>query len=173
MKNKKAETRKIKRKLKLEPMDLSKASTVRWLYEFIQRYHSAPKFILPSLEDLKSPTHRFFKAFVVLPKNDRSKTLGITSYEVRTPYLAETQKTIVAPEFRGQGWGKDLSSAIEDEVRNAGFHKIRSCIYFDNFSMLQIKLAQGYIIEGFHPHHDGPGLHEYSLGKILKGGSFE
>jgi hypothetical protein len=33
--------------------------------------------------------------------------------------------------------------------------------------MIQIKLAQGYTIEGFHPAHDGPGLHEYSLGKVL------
>lgn len=169
MKNKKAE----KKKLRLKPMDLTQSATVDWLYQFIQTHHSAPKFILPTLEDLKSPTHRFFKAFVSLPKGDRGKVLGVTSYEVRTPYLAETQKTIVAPEFRGQGWGKYLSLAIEDEVRNAGFHKIRSCIYYDNFLMLQIKLAQGYIIEGFHPHHDGPGLHEYSLGKVLRGGSFE
>ena len=166
MKNKK---NREKRKLRLELVDTMIPANVEWLYQFIHKNHSAPKFILPTRKDLRSLTHKFYKAWIVLPRASRAKLLGLTSYEIRTPYLAETQRTILAPEFRGQGWGVQLSQAIEDKVKKAGFCKIRSCIYHDNFSMLQIKLAQGYIIEGFHPHHDGPGLHEYSLGKILKG----
>jgi hypothetical protein len=34
--------------------------------------------------------------------------------------------------------------------------------------MIYIKLKQGYLFEGFHPDHEKPGLHEYSLGKVLR-----
>ncbi len=57
---------------------------------------------------------------------------------------------------------------MEREVRRAGFKKIRSTIYANNLPMIGIKLAQGFQIEGFHPDHDAPGLHEYSLGKVLR-----
>ena len=156
------------RKVRMEPIDLKKAEEVAWLHLLIQSSHSAPKFILPTKEDLKSAAIRYFRAFVVTPKELKSQFIGVSSYEVRTPYLAETQKTIILPEFRGGGWGKVLSQAIEDEVKKAGFYKVRSCIYSTNLPMIQIKLAQGYIIEGYHPDHDGPGLHEYSLGKVLR-----
>ena len=42
-----------------------------------------------------------------------------------------------------------------------------STIYIDNIPMIVIKLRQGYIIEGLHRDHERPGLHEYSLGKVL------
>ena len=155
------------KKVRLQRMDLHQPGEADWLFRFIHKHHSVPKFILPSLEDLHSQTHIYFRAFVDSSPGSK-ELLGVNSYEIRTHYLAETQQTILDPEFRGGGWGKVISQAVEDEVRKAGFYKVRSCIYFDNFAMLQIKLAQGYIIEGFHPDHDGPGLHEYSLGKILK-----
>lgn len=160
-------------KTKLIPLRLNDPKDIDWLYRFIDSYHSLPKFMNPSREDLKNSRYfHYFKALAVAPKSAsksiKEPVIGITCYEERTPYLAETQKTIIAPDFRGQGWGKVLSDAIEKEVKKAGYLKIRSCIYSNNLAMLQIKLSQGYIIEGYHPDHDGPGLHEYSLGKILK-----
>ena len=44
----------------------------------------------------------------------------------------------------------------------------RSTVYYFNHVMVQIKLKQGYTIEGYHPDHEAPGFHEYSLGKVLK-----
>lgn len=154
----------------LIPIDLKNSRELKWLHSFIHSYHSAPKFILPSKDELKNPSHHFFRAFEkTRGRIDQSQMIGITSYEVRTRFLAETQRTIISPNFRGQGWGKAVSIAIENQVKKDGFYKVRSCIYHDNIAMIQIKLAQGYIIEGFHPDHDGPGLHEYSLGKKLVG----
>ena len=155
-------------RVKLKAIDLSDPNELDWLHSFIHSHHSSPEFILPGQSDLQNPALRFFKAIGVHPKPIHNKAVGITSYEVRTPYLAETQKLIIDPKFRGMGLGKILSAAIEAEVKKAGFHKIRSCIYSSNLVMLQIKLKQGYTIEGYHPDHDGPRLHEYSLGKMLK-----
>lgn len=155
-------------KISLDLIKVIHKEELDWLHSFISEYHSIPQFMLPTREELKRATFRFFKAMGTEAKGARPKLIGITGYEIRTPYLAETQKTIIAPEFRGAGWGRALSHAIEEEVAQAGFYKIRSCIYVNNIAMITIKLAQGYYIEGFHPDHDGPGLHEYSLGKVLK-----
>jgi GNAT superfamily N-acetyltransferase len=156
------------RRVRLEPIRVKIKKERDWLFDFIRAYHSSPAYVLPSHEDLINPHFHYFRA-KALGIGDRSaeKVVGITSYEKKTKYLAETQKTIVAPEFRGQGWGKLLSRAIEDEVRRRGFRKIRTTIYASNLAMIAIKLEQGYRIEGFHPDHEGPGLDEYSFGKIL------
>lgn len=139
-----------------------------WLHQFIHENYNVREFMLPTKEDLKGRKHRFFRAFATTgPETKSSEPIGVTGYEAITPYLVETQKTIVSKKFRGGGWGRALSLAIEKEVEKAGFHKIRTCIYHDNFAMIHIKLLQGYVIEGFHQDHDGPGLHEYSLGKVL------
>ena len=93
--------------------------------------------------------------------------VGVSGFYHKTPFLAETAKTVLAPEFRGKGYGVTLSQAIEDEVRRRGYKKVVTTIYVTNLPMIFIKLKQGYFFEGFHRDHDRPGLHEYSLGKIF------
>src|SRR4051794_23757746 len=102
------------KELEMLPLDILNNDEVEWLLYFIHAHHSVPKFMLPHKEDLKNPNYRYFKAVATAPENISSKTIGISSYEIRTPYLAETQKTIIAPEFRGGGWGRILSLAIEE-----------------------------------------------------------
>ena len=154
--------------VKLQPVNTKNRRELEELHAFIRSFHSAPKKIQPTREDLKRADHRYFWAIATAPEDMRSRVIGITSYEIRTRFLVETQKTIVAPEFRDQGWGKLISQVIEERIRKLGFKKIRSTIYSTNLTMIAIKLAQGYTIEGFHPDHEAPGLHEYSLGKLLK-----
>jgi RimJ/RimL family protein N-acetyltransferase len=156
------------KRLKLELLDPHRKRDLAWLHRFIHLYHSSPKWVLPTLEELQQSHRRFYRAIALAPLDHRGETIGITSFEIKTKYLVETQKTIVAPEFRGQGWGPYISHEIERIIRKQGYLKIRSTIYAENTAMISIKLAQGYTIEGYHPDHDGPGLHEYSLGKILK-----
>lgn len=95
------------------------------------------------------------------------KRVGVSGFVPKTPFLAETAKTVLHPDFRGKGLGATLSQAIEDEVRGRGFKKVITTIYVTNLPMIFIKLKQGYYFEGFHRDHDRPGLHEYSLGKIF------
>lgn len=156
------------KRLKLELISTQKKPELSWLHRFIHLYHSSPKWVLPTLEELQQSHRRFYRAIALSPDEHRDQVIGITSYEIKTKYLVETQKTIVAPEFRGQGWGPFISKEVERIIRGHGYLKIRSTIYAENTAMIAIKLAQGYTIEGYHPDHDGPGLHEYSLGKILK-----
>lgn len=103
----------------------------------------------------------FFKVF------DGNVQVGITGYAPKTPSLVETVKTVIFPQFRAKGFGVQVSQMIEDECKRVGFKKVMSTIYATNISMIQIKLRQGYTIEGYHPDHEAPGFHEYSLGKIL------
>ena len=104
----------------------------------------------------------YFRAF------NNGKQIGITGYSLKTPTLAETIKTTIFKEFRGLKLGKYLSQAIEDECQRIGVKKVMSTVYYFNHVMVQIKLKQGYSIEGYHPDHEAPGYHEYSLGKVLK-----
>ena len=98
------------------------------------------------------------------------KKVGVSGFVPKTPYLAETAKTVLHPDARGKGLGVTLSQAIENEVRRRGFKKVITTIYVTNLPMIFIKLKQGYFFEGFHRDHDRPGLHEYSLGKIFADG---
>lgn len=154
-------------KVRLIPIRTENHDEREWLHGIIRRHHTAPRAILPLREDLRNPHYRFFRAVALAPASHKGQIIGISGYEIRTRFLVETQKTIVLPEFRGQGWGVALSKAIEAEVHKRGFRKIRTTIYIDNLAMIRIKLAQGYRIEGYHEDHDAPGLHEYSLGKKL------
>jgi GNAT superfamily N-acetyltransferase len=95
------------------------------------------------------------------------RRVGVSGFIPKTPFLAETAKTVLHPDFRGKGLGATLSQAIEDEVRKRGFKKVITTIYVTNLPMIFIKLKQGYYFEGFHRDHDRPGLHEYSMGKIF------
>jgi GNAT superfamily N-acetyltransferase len=145
--------------LELRPADPAEAAE---LVAFVNASYASE---LPLTEaSVKSEKIEFFWAV----EKVSGKRVGVTGYMAKTPYLAETVKTVIAPEHRGQGLGERLSQLIEDEVRRSGFTKAMTTIYVTNLPMIFIKLKQGYLFEGFHPHHEKPGLHEYSLGKILK-----
>jgi GNAT superfamily N-acetyltransferase len=147
--------------IRLTPIDHTDAKQRAEATAFINTHYKSE---LPvSDASIASGIIQFFWAV----ENTSGVRAGITGYMKKTPYLAESVKTIVAPEFRGKGLGTVLSQSIEDEVRRAGFKKIMSTILISNLPMIFIKLKQGYIVEGIHFDHEKPGLHEYSLGKIL------
>jgi GNAT superfamily N-acetyltransferase len=145
----------------LVEVDRGSAAERKAFVSFVNRNYPSP---MP-LEEVSfaNPAIHFFWA---VRKSD-GKRLGATGYVARTPFLAETVKTVVDQKLRGQGLGTQLSQSIEDLLRARGFRKAVTTIYIDNLSMILIKLRQGYVFEGFHRDHDGPGLHEYSLGKPL------
>lgn len=118
--------------------------------------------VLPA--DADSLLARNYHAFWV---RSGGETIGSAGYVAKTQYLAETVKTSIAPAFRGMGLGERVSELIEAEVRARGFRKVMTTIYVTNLPMIFIKLKQGYLFEGFHPNHEKPGWHEYSLGKSL------
>jgi GNAT superfamily N-acetyltransferase len=129
---------------------------------FVNQHYPSP---LPIEEaNIRSSAGLYFWARDI--KNQ--ERIGVTGYVPKTPYLAETVKTVIDPKFRGKGFGELLSEMIEEEVRRRGFKKVMSTIYITNLPMIFIKLKQGYLFEGFHPDHEKPGLHEYSLGKVLR-----
>jgi len=148
-------------KVELIPYTLTDRSEAEDLYKIIQQYYTKSPWP-PTVEKIMKGGVVYFKAM------SDGKQFGITGYTLKTPTLAETIKTTVFDEFQGKGLGKILSEAIEDECKRIGIKKVMTTIYHFNHAMISIKLKQGYTIEGYHPDHEAPGFHEYSLGKVLK-----
>lgn len=148
-------------KIELVPYDCKNQIEAQEIVDLVKRYY--PKTAWPpTVEKVMSGGVTYFRGML------KGKQVGITGYSIKTPTLAETVKTTVFDEYRGQGLGGLLSQAIEDECKRIGIKKVISTIYYFNHTMVHIKLKQGYTIEGYHPDHEKPGFHEYSLGKILK-----
>lgn len=148
-------------KVELVPYNLSDREEAEALFGIIQKYYTKSPWP-PTVEKIMKGSVVYFRAM------SDGQQIGITGYTLKTPTLAETIKTTVFDEFQGKGLGKVLSEAIEDECKRIGIKKVMTTIYFFNHAMISIKLKQGYTIEGYHPDHEAPGYHEYSLGKILK-----
>ncbi|MGE3610265.1 MAG: N-acetyltransferase family protein [Bacteriovoracaceae bacterium] len=146
--------------IKLKEITKSDLEGLQTLVEVIRTHYSNTSFPF-TLEKAQNPALIFFRAFY------QNEFIGVTGLDAKTPLLAETIKTVILPEHRGKKLGALLSQAIEDECRRRGFKKVMTTIYADNHAMISIKLKQGYTIEGYHPDHEAPGFHEYSLGKIL------
>jgi RimJ/RimL family protein N-acetyltransferase len=147
--------------IELRPYNLENESEAQELVDICLEYYSRSPWP-PTKEKIMKGGVVYFRAFY------QNKQIGISGYSIKTPTLAETIKTTVFNEFRGGGMGSLISQAIEDECKRIGIKKVISTVYYFNHVMVQIKLKQGYTIEGYHPDHEAPGFHEYSLGKILK-----
>lgn len=147
--------------IKLVAYDLKNPLEAQEIVDICQKYYARSPWP-PTKEKVMAGGVIYFRAMV------DGKQFGISGYTLKTPTLAETIKTTVFDEYRGQGLGGKLSQAIEDECRKIGVKKVMTTIYYFNHAMVNIKLKQGYTIEGYHPDHEAPGFHEYSLGKILK-----
>lgn len=147
-------------KISLIPYNTDVVAEAEEIFSVVQKYYSKSPWP-PTVEKIMKGGVKYFRAMV------DGKQFGITGYALKTPTLAETVKTTVFEEFQGKGLGKYLSESIEDECKKIGVKKVMTTIYHFNHSMISIKLKQGYTIEGYHPDHEAPGFHEYSLGKIL------
>lgn len=147
--------------IKLIPYDLKNPSEAAEIVAIGKEYYSRSPWP-PTQEKVMAGGVIYLRAFY------QGKQIGMSGYTLKTPTLAETIKTTVFNEYRGQGLGALLSQAIEDECKKIGIKKVMTTIYYFNHTMVHIKLKQGYTIEGYHPDHEAPGFHEYSLGKVLK-----
>lgn len=147
-------------KVDLKSYDCKNRNEAEEIFAIIQEYYQKSPWP-PTVEKIMSGGVVYFRALV------EGKQIGITGYSLKTPTLAETVKSTVFKEFQGKGYGHSLSMAIEDECRRIGIKKVMTTIYHFNHAMISIKLDQGYTIEGYHPDHEAPGFHEYSLGKKI------
>lgn len=132
----------------------------RFIVEFLKEHHTTDSKYFPK------PEHLFSKLnfYVLLVDN---VIRGVTCYQALSENLAITRFSCIETDHRGRGYGRKMSWTLEEEIRKAEFGKIFCEIYSDNLANINLKLSQGYQIEGFHRDHFDKGKHEYSLGKIL------
>lgn len=150
----------MKVKIELVPYKVSVRTEAEEIFSIIQEYYPRSPWP-PTTEKIMQGGTSYFRGFL------EGEQVGITGFVLKTPTLSETVKTTVFKQHQGKGLGKLLSQAIEDECRKIGVKKIMTTIYHFNHPMIGIKLGQGYTVEGYHPDHEAPGFHEYSLGKVL------
>ncbi len=148
-------------KIELEAYDHTQRPQAEKIHGIIAEYYTRSPWP-PTVERIMAGGVRYFKALL------DGTEVGLTGYALKTPTLAETVKTTVFRDFQGRGLGSEISERIEEECRRAGIKKVMTTIYHFNHAMISIKLKQGYTIEGYHPDHEAPGFHEYSLGKVLR-----
>lgn len=127
------------------------------LFNMYSKHHSTPGRLL--CDEL--PLANYSLLFV------GKQCVGMTSYRMLSPKLAMTERTIILPEFRNQGYGKQASQVIEDHLKSKGITKIACEIFTFNHAMLFIKIKQGYLIEGLMRNHDDRNIHQYYLGKEI------
>lgn len=147
--------------LNLKRLDHTQDLVAKDILSLLEENYSNVAFP-PTVESIKKGNVVYFEVI------QDSHRVGLTGFMYVTKSLVETVKTLVVKDKRGHGLGAKISQAIEDYCISLGVHKIRTTIYAHNRAMINIKLKQGYIIEGYHPDHEAPGFHEYSLGKVLK-----
>lgn len=147
-------------KIKLVELNYSSLAECRRFVDFVNGQYQSP-FPL-SIKDTQSSKYYFYWAV-----DAQGIKVGASGLVPKTRYLAESVKSVVGQRFRGQGLGEQLSLLIEKQAKKLGYKKLMTTIYVTNLPMIFIKLKQGYLFEGFHPDHERPGLHEYSLGKKL------
>lgn len=145
--------------LKLRPASPT-LDAARFIVEFLKEHHTTDPKYFPRPEKLFSKLN----FFILLADN---VVVGVSCYQALSEHLAITRFSCIDEKHRGKGYGRFMSEAMEQEIRDAGFGKIFCEIYADNTVNLAIKLSQGYKIEGSHPDHFDKGKHEYSLGKVL------
>lgn len=107
------------------------------------------------------------KVLYYLVRLENDSVVGCCGFRDITNHLAETTRTVIEKQYRGFGFGGQTSVLIEEEIKKLGYGKVRCQVYDTNATMLAIKLKQGYTVEGFHRDNDAPGIHEYTLGKLI------
>ncbi len=148
--------------VKLIPLDASQAANRVSIIEFLKEHHTTDPKHFP---DPEQPFNKY--NFYFLFKPSTATMLGVSCYSRLSDHLAITRFSCIHKDHRGQGYGRLQSDCLEQEIRKAGFGKIFCEIYSDNLANLNLKLSQGFQIEGFHKSHFDKGRDEYSLGKIL------
>jgi len=132
---------------------------LKQIFSFICENYSAPLHLLPEThEDVNVP---------LILAYDKDKIVAVTFFKHITDHLVKTYRTIIKEDRRGQGVGSELNKYMEHSFKIMGYGKITCNIYADNLPSLNLKLKQGYVIEGYSRDHDFEGKHEYLLGKFL------
>src|SRR5690606_19445521 len=108
-----------------EEVDKNEPQQLQEFLQWLTKNHPKTAYP-PALSSLTHSARVFFRAY------DQQKMIGVCGFEQKTPTLVETIKTVVIAAYRGKGYGKALSQAIEDECRSRGVKKIMSTIYTFN-----------------------------------------
>lgn len=151
--------------IQLINLNTTDPTVTSWLYDFMHRNTiEDDTIILPmSPEDIHTPNLTWYEA----RGHTGAQRVGIVSFKVVTPHLVDLQRTMVDVKYRRMGYGRDIGTAIEKEIRELGYGKIMMSCYSTNTAIINLKLSEGYVIEGLLRNHYDVGKHDYIFGKEL------
>ncbi len=149
-------------------MELEKTyASMNDFHEFVKAYHFTPDELIPSVSTL-APNDIHLFSIIEEATGDK---IGVTSYKALSKTLVEIQKTILHPQYRGNGYGRPVVEAMENVLEKRGFKKMMAFVYTTNLSMIILRLKTGFLIEGLLRNSDAPGIDEYIMGKEIDNGN--
>jgi len=151
--------------IELIPTDMTDTSSLGWVWKFMHLNTIEEDTItIPDHQtDLIKDGLHFYTAMGL----DDPQKIGIVSFQVITPWLVDLQRTLVDVNHRGKGYGREISEAIEKIIRDLGYGKIMMACYSTNTAIINLKMSEGYVIEGCLRDHYAKGKHDYIFGKVL------
>jgi len=93
--------------------------------------------------------------------------VGLSGLRRVNGWLAEQVNTLVLPEYRGRGFGNQISKDVTEMAWRAGYSKVYCTVNILNTRMTSIKQQQGWAQEGLLRNHFGAGRSLYIFSTML------
>ena len=105
--------------------------------------------------------------YFILSDKDSKGPVGITGYRELNSWCVEQVNTVILPDFRGKGYGKEASQKMSWWLLNRKkYGKVFCTVNTKNNIMLAIKIEDGFSIEGILRNHFSDGRNVFILSKF-------
>ena len=110
------------------------------------------------------------KAFLTMVALEDGEVVGYGSVHLSGPGPARVISIAVLPARRGNGIGRSLLEALEDECSAKNIASLCLEVSMSNLVALHLYLSKGYEVEGTIPGYYGEGKDAFYMVKDLAGG---
>ena len=76
------------------------------------------------------------------------KPVGFAAFAAASPVMAVFAGVVIAPEYRGMGFGRELLGLVWDEMQLQGYRKATAWFFADNLAVARAFEAAGAVNEG-------------------------
>lgn len=107
--------------------------------------------------------------YFILVDKDSEEPVGVTGYRELNSWCVEQINTVIIPEFRGKGYGREASTRLcRWLLDKKGYGKVFCTVNTTNHKMVSIKTVDGFSIEGILRNHFSSNRDVFVLSKFGK-----